>query len=178
MKRTLLAAALVAGCASPAVTRPASCHYRGSGLFVEPDPSCTPGALDPAVTQKTLARTICRAGGYTASVRPPASVTEPEKRRSMAAYGVRAPASSLEYDHLVPLSLGGAPNDSRNLWPEPNYQHVSPDSYVLNPKDALEDRLHDLVCTRELSLAGAQRMIARDWVGAYRRRVSYAPAGG
>jgi hypothetical protein len=170
--RLLIAGVLTvttAGCSSLAFTRPAVCHYRGNGLFVEPDPRCTPGALSPAVTQRSIDRTVCRRGGYTASVRPPASVTEPEKRRSMAAYGVRAPMSSVEYDHLVPLSLGGAPDDARNLWPEPDYPHVSPDSYVLNPKDELEGRLRDLVCAGQLGLAAAQRMIAGDWVGAYRR---------
>jgi hypothetical protein len=148
-----------------------SCHYRGSGLFVEPDPRCTPGAVDPAVTQSNLSETICRPGGYSGSVRPPESVTEPEKEASMAAFDNTADLSTLEYDHLVPLEIGGAVNDPRNLWPEPNYQGVSPDSYVLNPKDKLEDRLHDLVCSGEMPLGEAQRGIARDWVGAYRRYV-------
>ena len=44
------------------------------------------------------------------------------------------------------LGAGGAANDPRNLYPEPNYPGVSPDSYYQNPKDVLEDRLHDLVC--------------------------------
>jgi hypothetical protein len=98
-------------------------------------------------------------------------VTEPEKEASMAAFDNTADLSTLEYDHLVPLEIGGAVNDPRNLWPEPNYQGVSPDSYVLNPKDKLEDRLHDLVCSGEMPLGEAQRGIARDWVGAYRRYV-------
>jgi hypothetical protein len=150
---------------------PGSCHYRGGGLFVEPDPHCTPGAVDPAVTQANIEQTICRSGGYTESVRPAESVTEPEKKASMAAYSNTADSSTLEYDHLVPLEIGGAVNDPRNLWPEPNYPGVSRDSYVLNPKDRLEDRLHDLVCSGQLLLAKAQQMIARDWVRAYGRLV-------
>lgn len=89
----------------------------------------------------------------------------------MAAYGNDRDPSTLEYDHLVPLGLGGAVNDPRNLWPEPNYPNVSPDSYILNPKDELEDRLHDLVCAGSLPLSQAQQMIARDWVAAYRKWV-------
>jgi hypothetical protein len=69
-----------------------------------------------------------------------------------------------EYDHLVPLELGGAENDPRNLWPEPG---ASP-----NPKDELEHRLHSLVCAGELSLAAAQREIASDWVAVYRQPAS------
>ena len=142
--------------------RAGSCHARGSGLYSLPDPRCTPGAIDPAVTQANLSRTICRAG-YSESVRPPESITEPEKRASLVAYGDRRPLGNYEYDHLVSLELGGAPNDARNLWPEPG---ASP-----NPKDALEDRLHARVCDHEMTLAAAQRAIAHDWISADRRYV-------
>jgi len=110
------------------------------------------------VTQADIQRTICRTG-YTTSVRPPESITEPEKIASMAAYGDADSPSSYEYDHLVALELGGARNDPRNLWPEPG---PSP-----NPKDSLEDRLHELVCAGTLTLAAAQLEIATDWVTAY-----------
>ena len=63
------------------------------------------------MTQNNIGRTICRPGGYTASVRPPESVTEPEKRAVMAAYGGHAPLESGELDHIVSLSVGGAVND-------------------------------------------------------------------
>lgn len=97
-----------------------SCHARGSGLFVLPDPHCTPGALDLAVTQADIGRTIC-SDGWTATVRPPEAITEPEKQASMASYGLGGYLGGYEYDHLVPLELGGAPNSPRNLWPEPDY---------------------------------------------------------
>lgn len=93
-------------------------------------------------------------------MRPPEYVTETEKRASMAAYGDHGPLDRYEYDHLVPLELGGAPNDPRNLWPEPG---ASP-----NPKDELEDRLRALVCEGRLGLDAAQKEIAADWVRAYR----------
>lgn len=137
-----------------------SCHARGSGLFALPDPRCTPGALNPAVSQRNIAATICREG-YTDTVRPPESVSEPEKRASLAAYGDPGPLHDYEYDHLVPLALGGASNDPRDLWPEPG---ASP-----NPKDALEAELARLVCGHRISLGAAQRLIATDWVAAYRR---------
>jgi hypothetical protein len=134
---------------------PGSCHARGSGLFSLPDPHCTPGAISPAVTQANVQSTICREG-YTATVRPPESVTEPEKEASLAAYGEPGPVHDYEYDHLVPLALGGAANDPRNLWPEPG---ASP-----NPKDRLEEELSELVCGGHISLAFAQMRIAKNWI--------------
>lgn len=164
---TLLAALALGGCALapgalPGVSAPPAarvCHARGHGRFVLPDRGCTPGAVDPRVTQADLRTTICRRG-YTRTVRPPESVTYREKRASMAAYGERGPAHAYEYDHLIALELGGAPNDSRNLWPEPG---ASP-----NPKDRLERELHRLVCRGRVSLSAAQRQIARNWVAAGR----------
>ncbi len=85
----------------------------------------------------------------------------------MRAYGDTGRASSFEYDHDVPLELGGAVNDPRNLWPEPDYP--SPSGYYLNPKDRLERALNERVCDDEMPLARAQRLIAADWIAAYRR---------
>ncbi len=93
-------------------------------------------------------------------MRPPELVTRVEKRLSMAAYGDRGSPRGYEYDHLIPLELGGAPNDPRNLWPEPG---ASP-----NPKDAVEYRLREDVCGGAILLATAQQEIARAWVSAYR----------
>jgi hypothetical protein len=155
---------LVRSTASSHVVQPqppaGSCHATGSGLYSLPDPGCTPGAIDPAVTQIDLSRTICHPG-YSESVRPPESITEREKRASLTAYGDRKPLHAYEYDHLVSLELGGAPNDPRNLWPQPG---ASP-----NPKDLLEDRLHARVCDHQMTLAAAQLAIARGWVSAYHR---------
>jgi hypothetical protein len=137
---------------------PGTCHYRtaadGEAL---PDPNCTPGAISPKVTQDTLATTICKTG-YTKSIRPPASITAAEKRGNAAAYGYSGPLSGIEYDHLVPLQLGGDPNDPRNLWVEPG---ASP-----NPKDGIESKLHQLVCEGRVPLAAAQEAIANDWTTA------------
>ncbi len=142
-----------------------SCHASGSGLSQLPDRRCTPGAVNPAVTPASLASTIC-AAGWTATVRPPERVTEPEKLASLRAYG-ESGASRYEYDHLVPLELGGAVNDPRNLWPEPDYGTRR--GFDLNPKDKLETALKHRVCEGRLTLAEAQRQIASNWVAAMRR---------
>lgn len=168
----LLAALAVTGCSALAAAGgyrvepqlPAgSCHARGRGVFVLPDRHCTPGATDRHVTQADIHATICRAG-YTRGVRPPESVTAREKRASMAAYGDHDSPRHYEYDHLISLELGGAPNDPRNLWPEPG---ASP-----NPKDRLENLLRRRVCDGTMTLRAAQRQIARNWVVAYHRLIS------
>jgi hypothetical protein len=143
-----------------------SCHVRGQYPFSMPDTRCTPGSLNPAVTQATLRTTICRRG-YASSVRPPTSVTEPEKLGSMLAYGDHRSPSSYEYDHLISLELGGAANDSRNLWPE---RGASP-----NLKDKVESYLHTGVCDGRMTLARAQRIIALEWVSFYKNNVASKP---
>lgn len=136
--------------------------------YALPDPGCTPGAVDAAVTQASIGSTICRSG-YSSSVRPPESMTEPAKYRAMAAYGDSGSPSPYEYDHLVPLELGGA-SDVRNLWPEPNAgspsQFDTTDSFGINAKDGVENRLHDAVCSGQVGLVAAQRAVAANWTTA------------
>jgi hypothetical protein len=132
-----------------------SCHVRGSGLYVLPDPACTPGATNPAVTQATTDQTIC-VSGWTSTVRPPESDTEPLKRQQMEAYGDTGPISTYEEDHLIPMELGGSPTSPENLWPEPG---ASP-----NPKDAVENAAKRAVCAARISLAAAQQDIASNWI--------------
>ena len=136
---------------------PGTCHY-GTAANGDPlqDPACTPGAVDTAVTQANIQSTIC-VTGYTDTVRPPTSLTDPAKLQSMAAYSSPGSASVYEYDHLVPLELGGS-SDVRNLWPE---THAS--SYT---KDGVENRLNNVVCSRQVTLAAAQQAIATDWTTA------------
>ena len=143
-----------------------SCHYGFSGPYPLPDPHCTPGAVNPQVTQATIASTIC-VSGYTSSIRPPENITEPEKVASAAAYGYTGSLHTAEYDHLISLELGGDPNDPANLWVEPNDKPAA--TTTANSKDVLENRLHDLVCGGQLSLAVAQQAIATNWVGAYQQ---------
>lgn len=147
---------------------PGSCHTIGTGLYSRPDPTCTPGALNPAVTQATIGQTIC-VEGWTAIVRPPESITEHEKAASMAAYGDTGSLGDYEYDHFVPLELGGATNDHRNLWPEPG---ASP-----NPKDAAENELRQQVCDGRITLAQAQREIVTNWVRLAQPSSPSAPSG-
>jgi hypothetical protein len=166
--RTAPSGLLYSSASAHAVQRQPSagaCHTVGSGLYSRADPRCTPGAVNPAVTQATIGSTICRSG-WTSTVRPPESITEPEKLASMRSYGLSGSASRYEYDHDVALELGGAVNDPRNLWPEPDYPSGA--GFYLNPKDRLESALKHRVCRGEESLAQAQREIASNLVLAYR----------
>ena len=131
----------------------AKCHMRGD----LPDPVCTPGSVDPAVTDANVASTIC-VHGYTATIRPSSGYTTKLKREQMVEYGFTDSISAHEEDHLISLELGGAAADPTNLWPEPG---VSP-----NPKDKVENFLRSAVCAGRVSLSEAQKRIATDWATA------------
>ena len=144
---------------------PGTCHYRvldAAAGKVLPDPACTPGATNPAVTPATLKTTTCHSG-YTTSIRPPEAITGPEKAASIKAYAYTGNTRVVEYDHLIPLELGGDPNDPANLWPEPN--STTAESFN-NAKDTLENRLHTLVCNGTITLSAAQHAIATNWTTA------------
>jgi len=133
------------------------CSYRDHGQL--PDPRCTPGSVDPAVTQADIRSTICKKG-WTATVRPPESQTERFKYDvAYPAYGTPQ-SERTELDHLVPLELGGS-NDATNLWPE--YPPTP------NPKDKVEDALNAAVCDGRVKLAAAQTAIAADWLTAEKK---------
>ena len=133
------------------------CSYRDHGQL--PDPRCTPGSIDPAVTQADIRSTICKKG-WTRTVRPPESQTERFKF-DVAYTAYRTPHSTrTELDHLVPLELGGS-NDATNLWQE---SLPTP-----NPKDKVENALNAAVCDGRVKLAAAQAAIATDWLTAEKK---------
>jgi hypothetical protein len=134
------------------------CAVRSEAGQPLPDPVCTPGATNPAVTDATLASTICLAG-WTATVRPDQSLTDSLKQQQIREYGYSdTNRADYEEDHLIPLELGGAPADPKNLWPEAGG--------IPNPKDGVENALKQAVCDHRVDLAAAQRAIAQNWVTA------------
>jgi 5-methylcytosine-specific restriction endonuclease McrA len=136
-------------------TKRTGCHRRGP----LPDAACTPGARYSRVGK----RRVCTPG-YAGSVR---NVPESRKRAVYAAYSSpHYNGRTGEVDHLVSLELGGS-NSISNLFPEP--AEPRPGSHE---KDRLENRLHSEICSGEISLGRAQRVIATDWVKAYRARFS------
>ena len=126
------------------------CYLRANGKL--PDPRCTPGSFDPAITRAKL----CAPGYRTSSYRPPSSQTNRAKYQVVEpAYGQRNVSGEL--DHLVPLELGGS-NDMTNFWVEAGK--------IPNPKDKVENQLHAMVCAGKISLHNAQLDIAHNWTTA------------
>lgn len=149
------------------VPAPDSCRSSADATgVVFPDPRCTPGMVDGAVSQATLSTTICRPGGYTSSVRPPESMTNAAKAVSMRSYSIGGPASAFEYDHFVPLALGGA-SDVRNLWPEPDDPAMT--GFDRNAKDVVEVALWRAVCAGRTTLEEARAAIVANWSTARQR---------
>ena len=110
---------------------------------------------------------IC-VSGYSSKVR---NVPQAVKEQAYSDYGIthRNPGQ-YEIDHLISLELGGS-NSIRNLWPQ---------SYITKPwnahvKDALENRLHQEVCSGQTDLKQAQREISGDWIAAYKKRFPNPP---
>jgi hypothetical protein len=153
-----LPAGLVAG-GTATTALAATCHTNG----VLPDPTCQPGATNPDVTQSTIGSTIC-VSGWTAIVRPPTSYTTPLKVEQIAEYGYTdTNTADYEEDHLIPLELGGAPRDPRNLWPEPRN---GPSGTTAGSKDTVENRLKADVCAGRVTLSAARKAIAKNWTTA------------
>ncbi|NDC61216.1 MAG: hypothetical protein EBZ60_04260 [Betaproteobacteria bacterium] len=135
-----------------------------------PNPSLTPGATDPAVTQDNLKSTVC-VRGYTSTVRPDKRVTNRLKREQIQQYGYpdRNP-QHYEQDHLIPISIGGNPSDPRNMWPQPLDAQ-----WGAQEKNDLEFVVYRMVCNGDISLEEAQQRIANNWIEAYQAWVpSYA----
>ena len=136
---------------------------------VLPDRARTPGATNPAVTQAAIRTTIC-VTGWTATVRPPSSYTTTLKRNQLVSgytYKGDLKLGDYEEDHLISLELGGSPTSVLNLWPEP---YAAEGAHV---KDKIENRLHALVCSGQLTLLKAQRAIATDWWTAYQTYMTF-----
>ena len=121
-----------------------------------PNPRLTPGFVRPAALAD-----ICSADHDEVVRQVPTRMQEEVYRE----YGIAgAPTSNYEVDYLVTPGLGGA-DDIRNLWPEPHYNTVW-NSYV---KDHLEDHLHYMVCTRQITLVAAQQDMETNWIVAYQK---------
>jgi hypothetical protein len=129
---------------------------------VYPDLSCTPGVLNDNVVQDTT--TICnQPAGWTKKIRPTSSVWENLKTESMREYGLEGKAGEYEFDHLIPLQLGGDPSKHDNLWPE---AYGNPERPGAREKDSIEGWLRDRVCQDQptWTLVDAQTAVKTCWL--------------
>jgi hypothetical protein len=133
-----------------------------------PNPSITPGALNPDVNQQNIQSTVC-VKGFTKTIRPPSYFTNKLKKQQIEAYGYgdKNP-KNYEEDHLIPLSVGGAPSDPRNLWPQPRGTEWSAEK-----KDQLEFALYKAVCRQEITLDAAQKAFSLNWIESYKKYDSF-----
>jgi hypothetical protein len=73
--------------------------------------------------------------------------------------------SQFRVDHLVPLDLGGAASDPRNLWVEPLEAPAgqAPVGMGAQTKIRVDHYLHQMVCSGHMKLQAAQEGIINDW---------------
>ncbi len=120
-----------------------------------PTARLTPGA----------ARSVTREEVCTGSSDNNRAVPVALRSRVFEMYGISgANARAYEVDYLITPALGGA-DDIRNLWP----QSYSATIWNAQVKDALEDRLREMVCDGSLDLREAQREISGNWIAAYKK---------
>jgi anti-sigma factor RsiW len=132
-------------------------HYlsRQETIFSLPDPHLTPGAASV-----TDGRVVC-ASPNSKNKAVPADL----ERKVFAEYRIaNQKPQAYEVDYLVTPALGGS-DDIRNLWPH-SYSSTAWNARV---KDALEDRLRDMVCDGSLDLTEAQHEISANWIAAYKK---------
>jgi anti-sigma factor RsiW len=157
----LCLALLVSAVASQLFLRYTRLHLPNSSTSspergVVPDRNLTPGA-----TRRVSVAEVCSMAHEEVVREVPAGL----RQEIFQEYGiVNARAADYEIDFLIAPGLGGA-EDIHNLWPEP-YTSATWNARV---KDALEERLHQMVCAGRLDLSTAQNDIANDWIAAYKK---------
>ena len=116
--------------------------------------------LTPGVARAETRDQVCESNEGKNREVPPAL-----RRKVFELYGMPgADPKAYEVDYLITPALGGS-DDIANLWP----QSYSATIWNARVKDALEDRLHELVCHGDLDLTMAQREISADWISAYKK---------
>jgi hypothetical protein len=128
--------------------------WKHAPILSIPDSRLTPGAALLLNRQ-----TVC-AGTNTKNKAVPVAL----QRKVFEEYGIVGEPRAYEVDYLITPALGGA-DDIHNLWPH----SYSATVWNAGVKDALEDRLRQMVCDGSLDLAEAQRDIAANWIAAYKK---------
>ena len=94
------------------------------------------------------------------------------KRQPYAEYGItQYETGDYEVDHLIPLSLEALIPFVTFGLDQPKLRPGTP-----HVKDALERKLHKLVCAGQLDLKTAQGEVASDWIEAYKKSAGSTPS--
>lgn len=162
MKRILLAALLLAGCAQPAqpqglaqiptTTTPAvstaTIDAHRASTWPVPDNTLTPGEIVPGCTYPvTSTRTV--------------TDTERKAVRDEYHYTGALTLDAVEIDHRIPHALCGA-DTIKNLWPEPA-DGVTQSGFTHNRKDDLERVIALKVREKQMTLTDGQAVFRKDW---------------
>lgn len=122
--------------------------------------------LNPNITPETIAATICHAG-WTKTVRPPLSYTNPLKARQLAMLNHPGwTMANTEEDHRLPLEMGGDPKAEHNLSPE-FADAATPSRPVANHKDDAENAGRRAICDQHRPLREVQAEFVRMWLAAW-----------
>jgi hypothetical protein len=127
-----------------------------------------PSYKTPGATAKVKMDQLC-AADFPTSMKP---VANWQRTEALGRYGIRSEDFSGDLDHLVPVSLGGS-NDPDNLWP-----FRASGTFTFEAKQALEVKLHEMMCAGKISLKDAQEEFRRDWTKAYQRHMTEMNAPG
>ena len=111
--------------------------------------------VSPAVDAATISQTIC-VPGWTKKIRPRGAFAKRIKTRLIRALGSAPDLSAFVLDHRLPLALGGAPDDPRNLALQPWKE--APE------KNRTETCLARAVCAGRLWPQRSMAMMSPIWV--------------
>lgn len=120
---------------------------KSSGFCTVPDPTLTPGEMDPSLA-------------CVSNADRPRSVKDSEKKQILAAYGWPSTTnrSSGEFDHWFPHWMGGS-DGIKNIWFEPHDGKFG--SYA---KDKIERMLWRKVCVQKsITLTEAKQQYLQGW---------------
>jgi hypothetical protein len=129
-------------------------RYRDGAIG--PDPSCTPGELDPAVTENT-AQTVCSEAWVTAASRrqpPPSTLDE-----LLIEYQLPGNPMTYALARVIPVEDGGSPTSMENLYPLPLNGFGGEQT-----RTAVAAQLHDEICSHKITVTQAAKTLEGDWL--------------
>ena len=141
----------------------AGCTVKMSRGHPIPDPSCSPGAVNPTLTLKLL-----KTKGFTTKCVRNMATTPAQKAQTYAWYNIPRPQNNqgnsmtCELDHIVSLQLGGA-DTLDNLWPQCGPNGVPLPKRHFKLKDDVENFIARQIKAGAMDMKDAQRRIAEDW---------------
>ena len=125
-----------------------------------PDRTCTPGALNPTVTEDVL-----RHSDFETECIRNMATSEEQKRIIFKWYGVPED-TTCEMDHLVSLEIGGA-DTLDNIWPQCGPAHATGMARDFKQKDSVELFLGEQVklgaANGGMSQQDAKQRVTQDW---------------